>query len=76
MALSVVASQQTDTNEDTIAWISYYDTYQEEAVVTFKARNMVISVVGGQFFMAGYDPVPINNGGVLTVAQIIKAFME
>ena len=68
-----------------------YVASQEEAVITFRASDMVLTVhsdagylnepgarsrFGGHFFMSNNDPVPENNGGVLTVAQIIKAVIS
>ncbi len=34
------------------------------------------SCAGGHMFMAGKDKIPINNGAVLNISQIIRAVMS
>jgi len=56
---------------------------QEEAVLTFRASNMVLAIhsnalylskpksrsrAGGHMFMAGNEEIPINNGAVLNIS--------
>ena len=68
-----------------------YLASQEDAVLTYRASNMVLAVhsdasylsksnarsrAGGHFFMSSNDPIPANNGAILTTAQIIKAVMS
>jgi hypothetical protein len=64
---------------------------QEEAVLTYRASDMVLTIhsdtsyfsepkscsrAGGHMFMAGKDEIPINNGAVLNILQIIRAVMS
>jgi hypothetical protein len=64
---------------------------QEEAVLTYQASDMVLAIhsnasylskpksrsqAGGHMFMAGKDEIPINNGAVLNISQIIRAVMS
>ena len=64
---------------------------QEEAVLTFQASNMVLAIhsnasylskpkscsrARGHMFMAGNKEIPINNGAVLNISQIIRAVMS
>jgi hypothetical protein len=64
---------------------------QEEAVLTYRASDMVLAIhsdasylsepksrsrAGGHMFMAGHDKIPINNGAVLNISQIIRAVMS
>jgi len=64
---------------------------QEEAVLTYRASDMVLAIhsdtsylskpksrsrAGGHMFMAGHDKIPINNGAVLNISQIIWAVMS
>jgi hypothetical protein len=64
---------------------------QEEAVLTYRASNMVLAIhsdtlylsepnshsrAGGHMFMAGQDDIPINNGAVLNISQIVRAVMS
>jgi hypothetical protein len=64
---------------------------QEEAVLTYRASDMVLAIhrnasylsepksrsrAGGHMFMAGKDEIPINNGAVLNISQIIRAVMS
>jgi hypothetical protein len=64
---------------------------QEDAVLTYQASDMVLSIhsdvsylsepksrsrAGGHMFMAGKDKIPISNGAVLNVLQIIRAVMS
>jgi hypothetical protein len=64
---------------------------QEDAVLTYQASNMVLAIhsnasylsepksrsrAGGHMFMAGKDEIPIDNGAVLNISQIIRAIMS
>ena len=68
-----------------------YAAYQEEAVLTYRASEMILSIhsdasylseskarsrSGGNFFMAGNEDIPPNNGAVLNVSQVIKSVMS
>jgi hypothetical protein len=64
---------------------------QDEAIVTYCASDMKLAInsdasyllepkacsrAGGHMFMAGLEEIPINNGTVLNISQIIKAVMS
>ncbi len=66
-------------------------TTQEEAILTYQASNTVLAIhsntsylsepksrshAGGHMFIAGKDKIPINNGAVLNISQIIWAVMS
>jgi len=68
-----------------------YAASQEEAIVTYRASDMKLAIhsdasyllepkarsrAGGHMFMAGSEEIPINNGAVLNISQIIKAVMS
>ena len=92
-AISTLASQQAAPTEETARraqqLLDYLAT-QEEAVLTYRASNMMLAVhsdasylseraarsrVGGHFFLSKDDPIPPDNGAILTVSTIIKAVM-
>ncbi len=64
---------------------------QEDAVLTYRASDMVLAIhsnasylsepkscsrAGGHMYMAGKEEIPINNGVVLNISQIIRAVMS
>ena len=64
--------------------------FQKEAVLTYKASDMVLAVhsdasflskpkarsrAGGHMFMSANNDIPTNNGAVLNILQIIRAVM-
>jgi hypothetical protein len=68
-----------------------YAASQEEAIITYRASNMKLAIhsdalylsepkacsqAGGHVFMAGTEEIPINNGAVLNILQIIKTVMS
>jgi hypothetical protein len=68
-----------------------YAASQEETIVTYRASNMRLAIhsnasylsepkahsrAGGHMFMAGTEDIPINNGEVLNISQIIRAVMS
>ena len=68
-----------------------YAASQEEAILTYRASDMKLAIhsdasylsepkarsrAGGHMFMAGSEEIPINNGAVLNISQIIKAVMS
>jgi hypothetical protein len=68
-----------------------YAASQEDAIVTYQASNMRLTIhsnasylsepnaqsrAGGHMFMAGTEDIPINNGAVLNILQIIRAVMS
>ncbi len=93
-ALSTLASQQANPTEQMLALCKQfldYMTSQDEAVLTYKASDMVLGIhsnasysskskarsrVGGHMFMTGRDDIPTNNGAILNILQIIRAVMS
>jgi hypothetical protein len=84
------ASPTELTMEKCLQFLDYAAT-QDDAILTYKASNMILvihsnasylsepkaqSQAGGHMFMAGDDDIPINNGAVLNILQIIKSFMS
>jgi hypothetical protein len=68
-----------------------YAASQEETILTYRASDMKLAIhsdasyllepkarsrAGGHMFMAGNEDIPINNGAVLNILQIIKAVMS
>jgi hypothetical protein len=68
-----------------------YAASQEDAINTYRASGIrlaihnntsylaepkVCSRAGGHMFMAGNEDIPINNGAVLNILQIIRAVMS
>ena len=68
-----------------------YAASQDDAIVTYRASDMKLAIhsdasylsepkarsrAGGHMFMAGTEEIPINNGAVLNISQIIKAVMS
>ncbi len=68
-----------------------YAASQEDAIVTYPASDMKLAIhsnasylsepkarsrAGGHMFMAGTEEIPINNGAVLNISQIMKAVMS
>jgi hypothetical protein len=68
-----------------------YAATQDDAILTYKASDMILAIhsdasylsepkarsqAGGHMFMAGDDEIPINNGAVLNISQIIKSVMS
>jgi hypothetical protein len=68
-----------------------YAASQEDAIVTYRASDMKLAIhsntsylskpkarsrASGHMFMAGTEEIPINNGAVLHILQIIEAVMS
>jgi hypothetical protein len=93
-ALSALASQQANPTGRMLVICKQFLDYmvsQDEAVLTYKASNMVLAIhsntsylsepkarsrAGRHMFMAGRDNIPTNNGAVLNILQIIWAVMS
>jgi hypothetical protein len=93
-ALSAIASEQAAPTQTTMRKVDQFLDYvasQEEAVLTYKASNMVLAVhsdasylsepkarsrAGGHFFLSDNSIFPANNGAVLNIAQIIRNVMS
>ena len=93
-ALSTIASQQGEPTEETmnkVRWFLDYCASQEDAVITYRASNMVLaghsdagylnekkarSRAGGHWFLSNNDECPPDNGAILNISQIIKAVMS
>jgi hypothetical protein len=68
-----------------------YMASQDKAVLTYKASDLVLAVLSnasylskpkacsrmvGHMFMAGREDIPTNNGAVLNILQMLRAFMS
>jgi hypothetical protein len=68
-----------------------YAALQEEAIITYHASNMKLAIhsdalylsepkarsrARGHMFMAGMEEIPINNGAILNISQIIKTVIS
>jgi hypothetical protein len=68
-----------------------YAASQEDTIVTYQASDMRLAIhsnasylsepkacsrAGGHMFMAGNEDIPINNGAILNILQIIRAVMS
>jgi hypothetical protein len=68
-----------------------YTASQEDAIITYQASEMRLAIhsnalylsepnarsrAGGHIFMAGNEDIPINNGVILNISQIIRAVMS
>jgi hypothetical protein len=84
------AAPTENTMQDCLQLLDYA-TSQEDAIVTYQASNMKLAIhsnasyllepkahsrARGHMFMAGMEEIPINNGEVLNISQIIKAVMS
>jgi hypothetical protein len=84
------ASPTELTMEKCLQFLDYAAT-QDDAILTYKASDMILAIhsdasylsepkarsrAGGHMFMAGDDEIPINNGAVLNISQIIKSVMS
>jgi len=92
--LSALASQQAQPTENMMTLCKSFLDYmasQEEAVLTYKASDMVLAIhsdasylsepkacsrAGGHMFMSANDNIPTNNWAVLNISQIIRAVMS
>ena len=65
-----------------------YAASQEDTIITYQASDMRLAIhsnasylsepkarsrAGGHMFMAGNEDIPINNGEVLNISQIVRA---
>jgi len=89
--LSALTSKQAAKMMQNCLQFLDYAASQDEAIVTYRASNMKLSIhsdtsylsepkarsrAGGHMFMAGLEEIPIDNGAVLNISQIIKAVMS
>jgi hypothetical protein len=87
-ALASEQSAPTEATMEKCLQFLDYAASQEDAILTYKASDMVLAIhsdasylsepkarsrAGGHMFMAGKEEIPINNGAVLNISQIIKA---
>jgi hypothetical protein len=93
-ALSSIATKQvqpTQKRMDKIKQLLDYCASQEEAIITYHASKMILSVhsdagycnkkksrsqTGGHFFLSNNANFPPNSGANMTLATIIKAVMS
>ncbi len=84
------AAPTENTMQDCLQFLDYAAS-QEDAIVTYQASNMKLAIhsnasylsepkarsrAGSHMFMAGTEEIPINNGAVLNILQIIEAVMS
>ncbi len=84
------ASPMELTMEKCLQFLDYAAT-QDDAILTYKASDMILAIhsnasylsepkarsqAGGHMFMAGNDKIPINNGAVLNILQVLKSVMS
>jgi hypothetical protein len=84
------AAPTENTMQDCLQFLDYAAS-QEDAIVTYQASDMKLAIhsdasyllepkarsrASGHMFMAGTEEIPINNGAVLNILQIIKAVMS
>ncbi len=84
------AAPTENTMQDCLQFLDYVAS-QEDAIVTYRASDMKLAIhinasylsepkarsrAGDHMFMAGTEEIPINNGAVLNILQIIKAVMS
>ena len=92
--ISAIASQAAEPTEDTLRQAMQLLDYlasQEEAVLTYKASEMILAVhsdasylsepkarsrAGGHFFLSSDSDIPANNGAILNIAHIIRHVMS
>ena len=90
-SLAAQQSKPTEETRRRAQQLIDYLATQEEAIITYRASNMILAVhsdasylsetnarsrVGGHFFLSADDPIPADNGAILTIAQILKAVMS
>ena len=91
--ISAIASQSAKLTTDTMQQIKQlldYIVSQEDAVITYKASDMILSAqsdasylsepqarscAGEHFFLSNAADIPANNGAILNIAHIIKHVM-
>ncbi len=84
------ASPMELTMEKCLQFLDYAAT-QDDTVLTYKASNTILAIhsnasylsepkaqsrAGGYMFMAGDGKIPINNGTVLNILQVIKSVIS
>lgn len=90
ISISILIYQQANSTERILQQtkqLLYYLALQEEAVLTYSAREIIVAVYSnagylnktkarsraeGHFFLSTNDDVPRNNGAILNIAYIIK----
>jgi hypothetical protein len=91
--LNAIAMQQLTPTHKTMEEIKQlldYCACQEEAVITYRASDMILAVhndagylnerksqsrAGGHFYLSSNVPYPPNNGAILNIAKVIDAVM-
>ncbi len=90
-ALASKQANPTELTMEKSLQFLYYAATQDDAILTYKASDMILAIhsnasylsepkaqsrVGSHIFMAGNDEIPINNGAVLNILQVIKSVMS
>jgi hypothetical protein len=53
-----------------------HETHNPQKNTSYQSEHKACSRAGGHMFMAGNEDIPINNGAVLNISQIIRAVMS
>ncbi len=90
-SLATQQANPTQNTKKIVHQLLNYTATHPDAIITYRASNMVLaghsnasylletnahSRVGRHFFMSNNEPIPSNNGAILTILQIIKAIMS
>ena len=93
-ALNTIATQQAAPTESTLEEVKQlldYCASQEEAIVTYNASDMILSVhsdasylserksrsrAGGHFYLSTDVPYPPNNGAIENIAKVIDSVVS
>jgi hypothetical protein len=90
-SLATQQANPTQNTKKLVHQFLNYAATHPNAIITYRARDMVLaghsnasylletnacSRAGGHFFMSNNEAIPSNNGGILTILQIIKAVMS
>jgi hypothetical protein len=90
-ALASEQSALTEATMEKCLQFLDYAASQEDAILTYNASDMMLAIhsdasylskpkarsrAGGHMFLAGKEEIPLNNGAVLNILQIIKAVMS
>jgi hypothetical protein len=90
-AITSAQAEPTEDTMTRYKQILNYAATHQDAIITYKKSDMALVVhsdasylsepkvrsrAGGHFFMSSNVDDPINNGAILNLAQLIKAFMS
>jgi hypothetical protein len=90
-AIATQQASPTQRTMERVKQLLDYCASQEEAVITYHSSDMILAIhsdagyvneakarsrAGGHFFLSSDIQNPLNNGAILTIAQIIYAVMS